>query len=198
MHYGWVIVGILAVVQIIDSSISMAAGVMVAPLNDPDGRFGWGLGTIGAAMAVYFVFGAIYAPISGWLGDRYGARRMTVVFFSPSLRSRNFSPRYPIIVPPLVPGAVRVKPLSEAGFRSVRVKPKRGTMLSLMSPVSYGRAFGPRPLRQPYRWLLCCQDSVEGIHHPTHPIPKPYRGYPYPLSTRSTPLWPLGRTRRPL
>ena len=79
MHYGWVIVGILAMVQIIDSSISMAAGVMVAPLNDQDGKFGWSLGAIGAAMAVYFVFGAIYAPISGWLGDRFGARRMMVV-----------------------------------------------------------------------------------------------------------------------
>ena len=79
MHYAWVIVGILAMVQIIDSSISMAAGIMVDPLTDPDGNFGWSLGTVGAAMAVYFLIGAIYAPISGWLGDRYGPRRMMVV-----------------------------------------------------------------------------------------------------------------------
>ena len=79
MHYAWVIIGVLALVQIIDSSVGMAAGVMVAPLNDPKGDFGWSKGAIGAAMAVYFVFGAIYAPISGWLGERYGPRRMMVV-----------------------------------------------------------------------------------------------------------------------
>ena len=79
MHYAWVIVGILALVQMIDSSISMAAGVFIAPLSDPKGDFGWGVGTIGAAMSVYFLVGAIYAPVTGWLGDRFGARRMMLV-----------------------------------------------------------------------------------------------------------------------
>ncbi len=78
MHYAWVIVGILATVQIIDSSISMAAGVMVDPLSDPEGAFGWNVGLIGVAMAVYFLIGAIYAPITGWLADRYGPRRLMV------------------------------------------------------------------------------------------------------------------------
>ncbi|MCH7606376.1 MAG: MFS transporter [Chloroflexi bacterium] len=76
IHYTWVIVGILAVVQILGSGVSMAAGILVPPLTDPDGRFGWSIGTIGAGMATYFLVGAIFAPVSGWLGDRYGARRM--------------------------------------------------------------------------------------------------------------------------
>src|SRR5712691_11030938 len=59
LHYSWVIVGI-----------------MVAPLRDPHGAFGWGIGTIGALMAVYYVVGAVFAPISGWLGERYGARHL--------------------------------------------------------------------------------------------------------------------------
>ena len=79
MHYAWVIVGILAIVMVIDSSISMAAGIMVAPLSDPEGQFGWSVGTIGAAMAVYYFIGAIWAPISGWLADRYGPRRVMLV-----------------------------------------------------------------------------------------------------------------------
>src|SRR5215510_11773325 len=74
LHYGWIIVGILVVVQVIGSAISQSAGVMVAPLRDPHGDFGWGIGTIGALMAVYYVVGAVFAPISGWLGERYGAR----------------------------------------------------------------------------------------------------------------------------
>jgi MFS family permease len=75
-HYSWVIIGILATVQIFGSSISMAAGIMVPPLSDPNGDFGWGIFTIGAAMATYYLFGAIFAPITGWLGDRYGSRKM--------------------------------------------------------------------------------------------------------------------------
>jgi len=74
LHYGWMIVGILVVVQVIGSAISQSAGVMVAPLRDPHGGFGWGIGTIGVLMAVYYVVGAVFAPISGWLGERYGAR----------------------------------------------------------------------------------------------------------------------------
>src|SRR5919108_5751642 len=76
LHYGWVIVGILVIVQVIGSAISQSAGIMVAPLRDPHGNFGWGIGTIGALMAVYYVVGAVFAPISGWLGERYGARRL--------------------------------------------------------------------------------------------------------------------------
>jgi len=76
IHYSWVIVGVLAVVQIFGSSIFFVAGVMVAPLSDENGGFGWNVGIIGAGIACYYLFSAIYAPISGNLGDRYGARRM--------------------------------------------------------------------------------------------------------------------------
>ena len=75
-HYSWVVIAILATVQVFGSSISMAAGIMVPPLNDSEGEFGWGLGTIGIVIAAYYLFGAIYAPITGWLGDRYGSRKM--------------------------------------------------------------------------------------------------------------------------
>ena len=76
LHYSWVIVGLLAMVQIIGSSIGMAAGVVVAPLSDPEGGFGWSIGMIGFALMVYYLVGALFSPVSGWLGDRYGARRM--------------------------------------------------------------------------------------------------------------------------
>jgi len=76
IHYSWVIVAILAMVQIFASSISMAAGIMVPPLSDPEGSFQWGVGTIGAAIASYYLFGALFAPIAGSMGDRYGSRSM--------------------------------------------------------------------------------------------------------------------------
>jgi hypothetical protein len=42
---------------VIGSAISQSAGVMVAPLRDPHGGFGWGIGTIGVLLAVYYVVG---------------------------------------------------------------------------------------------------------------------------------------------
>ena len=74
IHRAWIILGILAAAQIVGQSISMAAGIMVAPLNDADGGFGWNMGMIGAGLAAYYLFGALAAPITGMLGDRYGAR----------------------------------------------------------------------------------------------------------------------------
>ena len=93
LHYSWVIVGILATVQIFGSSVSMAAGIMIPPLTDPEGPFGWSIGTIGAALATYYLVGAVCAPIAGWLGDRYGARRMMLaggILFATSMTLLGF------------------------------------------------------------------------------------------------------------
>lgn len=79
VHYSWVIVAILALVQIVGSSVSMSAGIMVPPLNDPNGAFHWNIGTIGAAIAVFYLVGALFAPVSGWLGERYGPRSLLLV-----------------------------------------------------------------------------------------------------------------------
>ena len=76
LHYAWVIVAILAAVHVIGESIGMSAGVMVVPLNDPDGDFGWGMATIGLALMTFFLTGAVVAPITGWLGVRFGPRTL--------------------------------------------------------------------------------------------------------------------------
>ena len=78
LHYAWIIVSMLVVVQLVGQSIGMSAGIMVAPLHDTDGGFGWSMGTIGAALATYFLVGAIFSPIAGWLADRHGTRKMMV------------------------------------------------------------------------------------------------------------------------
>ena len=76
IHYSWVIVAVLAVVQVFGSSVFMIAGVMVPPLTDPEGGFRWGIGELSMAIGLYYVFSAIFAPITGHLGDRFGARPM--------------------------------------------------------------------------------------------------------------------------
>ena len=78
-HYAWVIVGILALVQMVALSINFAGGVLVGPLTDPDGDFGFSFSNIGFSFGLYFLSSAMLAPVAGWLGDRYGPRNMMIL-----------------------------------------------------------------------------------------------------------------------
>ncbi len=78
-HYAWVIVAVLAIVQVFGASIFMIAGIMIAPLTEPGGEFRWSVGVIGSAIALYYFSGAVFAPICGSLGDRLGLRRMMLI-----------------------------------------------------------------------------------------------------------------------
>lgn len=80
-HYAWVILAILAVVQVFGQSISMSAGIMVPELRTPldqGGQFGWPVGLIGAALAGYYLVGSLTSPFSGRLGDTIGARKLLI------------------------------------------------------------------------------------------------------------------------
>ena len=80
-HYGWVIIAILAVVQIFGQSISMSAGIMVPELREPleeGGRFGWPPAFIGFALAGYYLVGSLTSPFSGRFGDLLGARKLII------------------------------------------------------------------------------------------------------------------------
>ncbi len=79
IHYAWVIVAILALVQMVALSINFAGGVLVEPLTDPDGEFNFSFGDIGFAFGLYYLCAAALAPVAGWLGDRYGPRNMMVL-----------------------------------------------------------------------------------------------------------------------
>lgn len=81
-HYAWVIVSIIAVMQMVGASIRMAFGVFIEPLTL---EFDWGQGAITFAYALSSVVTAAASPLAGSLGDRYGARRAmmlgTAMFF---------------------------------------------------------------------------------------------------------------------
>ncbi len=71
-HYAWVIVFIIFGMQIVGSSIRMAFGVFVDPLEQ---RFAWSQSNIGIAYAVGMIVTAISSPWAGNLGDRLGAKK---------------------------------------------------------------------------------------------------------------------------
>ena len=49
---------------------------MLPPLTDNEGAFGWNESLVTLGIAAYYGFGALYAPVTGWLGDRFGSRSM--------------------------------------------------------------------------------------------------------------------------
>ena len=71
-HYAWVIVSMIAVVQIVGSSMYASFGVFIALLTD---TFGWSQSTITLAYALSSLVTALLAPMAGSFGDRFGARR---------------------------------------------------------------------------------------------------------------------------
>ena len=75
-HYVWVIVATLALAQMIGLAVGWAAGVLVQPLKD---EFGFGIADIGLSFGLFYLAAAIFAPIAGWMGDRFGARRVLVL-----------------------------------------------------------------------------------------------------------------------
>ena len=75
-HYAWVIVAIIAVMQMVGSSIRMAFGVFIVPLGD---EFGWSQGTITFAYALSSIVTALTSPLAGSFGDRVGARLAMII-----------------------------------------------------------------------------------------------------------------------
>ena len=78
-HYAWVIVGVLALVQMVALSVNFASGVLVEPLTDANGDFGFSASGVGLSFTLFFLSGALLSPVVGWLGERYGPRNMMIV-----------------------------------------------------------------------------------------------------------------------
>ena len=75
-HYAWVIVVIIAGMQIVGTSIRMAFGVFIDPLQM---QFGWSQGGIGLAYAICSIVSAVISPLAGNLGDRFGAKKAMLI-----------------------------------------------------------------------------------------------------------------------
>ena len=75
-HYGWYIVGMATTLQLTTNFVSQAFAILVVVMED---NFGWSLTAIVVAYALRSIIGALLAPLSGAMGDRYGAKRVMLV-----------------------------------------------------------------------------------------------------------------------
>ncbi len=78
IHYAWVIVAIAATMGFVTSSVRFAAAVLVPYLNSASG-FGWSYAAISFAFSLQWLVLGIMSPYVGWLGDRYGTRRLLLL-----------------------------------------------------------------------------------------------------------------------
>ena len=79
VHYAWIIVAIAAAMGFITSSMRFAAAALVPHLSDPLAGFGWSYGAISLAFSLQWMVLGLASPCVGWLGDRYGARRLLLL-----------------------------------------------------------------------------------------------------------------------
>ena len=79
VHYAWVIVAIAAAMGFITSSMRFAAAALVPHLSDSAAGFGWSYGAISLAFSLQWVVLGLMSPYAGWLGDRYGVRRLLLL-----------------------------------------------------------------------------------------------------------------------
>ncbi len=78
IHYAWVIVAIAATMGFVTSSVRFAAAVLVPYLSSASG-FGWSYAAISFAFSLQWLVLGIMSPFIGWLGDRYGTRRLLLL-----------------------------------------------------------------------------------------------------------------------
>ena len=79
IHYAWVIVAIAAAMGFITSAMRFAAAALVPYLSDPVAGFGWSYGAISLAFSLQWIVLGLVSPYVGWLGDRYGVRRLLLL-----------------------------------------------------------------------------------------------------------------------
>ncbi|SVE17548.1 uncharacterized protein METZ01_LOCUS470402, partial [marine metagenome] len=75
-HYTWIIVAVIVLANMVGSSIRMAFGVLINPLEV---NFNWDQTTITLAYAVSNVVTALFSPVAAWLSNRIGARKSMMV-----------------------------------------------------------------------------------------------------------------------
>ena len=75
-HYAWLIVGMAVLLQVTTNAVSQAFAILMVVIQQ---EFGWALTWITLAYFFRSIMGAVLSPLGGWLGDRYGARRVLIL-----------------------------------------------------------------------------------------------------------------------
>src|SRR5512147_732675 len=73
LYYGWVVVALAFLANLMATSIRSVPSVLIHPL---EAEFGWSRTAISSAASLNLLLVGVFAPVGGWLIDRLGARRV--------------------------------------------------------------------------------------------------------------------------
>ena len=79
IHPAWGIVAMASVMWTTCSSVRFATSLLVPYLEDPEGAYRWNYGLIGFGFTLQWLLAGLLGPVVGWMGDRYGFRRVMAV-----------------------------------------------------------------------------------------------------------------------
>lgn len=75
LFYGWIVVAVAVIATLIAAGNRSVPGAMIQPLHDSTG---WAIQSISFATAIGLVLFGLGAPLSGYLMDRFGPKRITL------------------------------------------------------------------------------------------------------------------------
>ena len=75
-YYGWIVVAVVFLALLVSAGIRAAPAVLINPLED---ELGWGRAAISFAVSVGLLLYGLSGPVAGWLMDRLGPKRITLV-----------------------------------------------------------------------------------------------------------------------
>ena len=75
VHYSWVIVSIASMMWMTSTGMRFATSLLIPEFHKEE-SFGWSIGFITLGFTIQWLASGFLAPVSGWLGDRYGVRRV--------------------------------------------------------------------------------------------------------------------------
>ena len=76
LYYGWVVVAVVFLALLVSAGVRAAPAILINPLET---EFGWGRAAISFAASVGLLLYGLSGPVAGWLMDRFGPKKITLV-----------------------------------------------------------------------------------------------------------------------
>ena len=74
-YYGWFVLSIVFLTTLTSAGVRSSPSVLIHPL---EAEFGWSRALIASAVSMNLLLFGVAAPISGWLIDKYGPRKVMI------------------------------------------------------------------------------------------------------------------------